>query len=304
MIIISSMVDHRSSNEDFITWDVKETLDKNNSSVEEQIPSMISDLAFKISHEMGIRWANSNEDYPLTWQAFKYLTQARKAYHGFIFTRNASYLDTARDMTVLAMRSDPSHNGSFEIFSNLGFAYVGIGKYDEAMDIFQNITHIKPFESALGIGLIYAHEERFAEALIAFDEAIDLNPNSERSWSNKGAVLYKLGKYDEAIKAYDKAIEIDPKYANAWDGKGNALDDLGKHTEAIKAYDKAIAINRQFTRAWFDKGIALNRQNKSDEAIKAYDRAISLSPRDAYSWDGKGSALDDPGHAHRGHQSL
>jgi tetratricopeptide (TPR) repeat protein len=36
------------------------------------------------------------------------------------------------------------------------------------------------------------------------------------AWSNKGAALDDLNKYDEAIQAYDKVIEVDPNYSDAW----------------------------------------------------------------------------------------
>ena len=42
-------------------------------------------------------------------------------------------------------------------------------------------------------------------------------------WINKGSALIQLGKYDEAVLAYDRAIEIDPQYAEAWNNKGDAL---------------------------------------------------------------------------------
>ena len=35
--------------------------------------------------------------------------------------------------------------------------------------------------------------------------------------------LYIQNKYDEAIKAFDKAIELNPKHAIAWNSKGNTL---------------------------------------------------------------------------------
>ena len=42
----------------------------------------------------------------------------------------------------------------------------------------------------------------------------------------------------EAIVAYDKAIEIDPEFAEAWYNKGITLDKLGKHEEAVVCYNK------------------------------------------------------------------
>ena len=59
------------------------------------------------------------------------------------------------------------------------------------------------------------------------------------TWSNKGVALFSLGKYYEAIKAYDEAIQLDPNDAAAWYNKGVALDALGKTTEANAAFTEA-----------------------------------------------------------------
>ena len=65
------------------------------------------------------------------------------------------------------------------------------------------------------------------------------------AWYNKGVAIGKLNKSDEAIIAYDKAIEINPQNSDAWYDKAVTLDKLSKSDEAIKAYDKAIEINPQ-----------------------------------------------------------
>jgi len=59
------------------------------------------------------------------------------------------------------------------------------------------------------------------------------------SWYVYGLVLDKQQKYDDAIKAYDKAIEINPQFAAAWNKKGNALKTVGRTAEANLAFNKA-----------------------------------------------------------------
>jgi Flp pilus assembly protein TadD len=82
-------------------------------------------------------------------------------------------------------------------------------------------------------------DSKYEEAILAYDKAIEIDPQSEPTWNNKGTALDKQGKYDEAIIAYNKAIEIDPKYLEAWNGKCIALDALGRTTEADAAFAKA-----------------------------------------------------------------
>jgi len=59
------------------------------------------------------------------------------------------------------------------------------------------------------------------------------------AWINKAHDLYNNGKYDEAIKAYDNAIELDPQNADIWNNKGAALLFLGRRSEGDVAFAKA-----------------------------------------------------------------
>ena len=82
-------------------------------------------------------------------------------------------------------------------------------------------------------------QKRFKDACIDYSKAIEINPQLVEAWSNKGTVLYKLGKHDEAIKAFDRTIEINPQDAEAWYNKGTALKALGRTIEADAAFTKA-----------------------------------------------------------------
>ena len=48
-------------------------------------------------------------------------------------------------------------------------------------------------------------------------------------WLNKGDLLLNSGKYDEAILAYEQAIRLDPNDVDAWNFKRIAFDKLGKY---------------------------------------------------------------------------
>ena len=87
-------------------------------------------------------------------------------------------------------------------------------------------------------------------------------------WYNGGTALSIQGKYDDAIKAYDEAINLDPNLAAAWDDKGNALNSLGRYDEAFKACDEAIRLDPKDAMAWGNKGNALNGLGKYDEAFQ------------------------------------
>jgi|WetSurSiteA1Bulk_404760.scaffolds.fasta_scaffold01260_4 PKD repeat protein len=129
----------------------------------------------------------------------------------------------------------------------------------------------------------------------------DIKANSELAnvnamdWVNQGLTLYNQEKYDEAIQAYDKAIELDPNYAAPWNNKGIALGILGKYDEALVCFDEAIRLDPKYAEAWYNKGVVLEVQGKYDEALVCFDEAVQLKPDYAMAYDRKGNILQDLG---------
>jgi serine/threonine protein kinase len=93
-------------------------------------------------------------------------------------------------------------------------------------------------------------------------------------WSNKGASLANLGRFEEAMKCYDKALEIDPQCVGAWVGRGIGLDDIGRLVEAVECYDKALKINPNDAVAWCNKGVSLGSLGRVDEELSCFDKAL------------------------------
>jgi len=189
-----------------------------------------------------------------------------------------------------AIEIDPQYVGAW---INKGSALYSQGKYDEAVQAFDEAIEINPqfAEVWYNKGSALHAQGKYDDAIKAFDETIRLNPDYAEAWYRKGTVLHLQEKYDEAIQANDEAIRLNPDYAEAWNNKGDALIVQSKYDEAIKAYDEAIRLNHDYAEAWNSKGTILYLQDKYDEAIKAYDEAIRLDPNHAFAWNYKGNAL-------------
>ncbi|MFL5656865.1 MAG: tetratricopeptide repeat protein [Ktedonobacteraceae bacterium] len=57
--------------------------------------------------------------------------------------------------------------------------------------------------------------------------------------SSSEHTLFILKRYEEALSAFQQAIDLDPNYADAYNGLGNTLMDLQQYMEAVKAFQKA-----------------------------------------------------------------
>jgi len=114
------------------------------------------------------------------------------------------------------------------------------GKVKEINELF--IAHIDELK---GKGDILANLKCYEEAIKAYEEAIELDPDNALIWNNKGVTLQDLNRYEEALEAYDKAIELKPDFALAKGNKDRIL--VHKFTNRIK---KTVGLRKKLWAFW------------------------------------------------------
>jgi tetratricopeptide (TPR) repeat protein len=133
------------------------------------------------------------------------------------------------------------------------------------------------------------------EALVAYEQAIRLDPNHAKIYNNQGNVLHDLGRLEEALMAYEQAIRLDPNYANAYYNQGNVLQALGRPGEALMAYEQAIRLDPNYAKAYYNQGVVLHDLGRLKEALMAYEQTIRLDPNYADAYYNQGVVLYDLG---------
>lgn len=138
-------------------------------------------------------------------------------------------------------------------------------------------------------------QNRYQEALQAFDLALGMEPNNVEALNGKATVKSQLGQVAEALPLYEKALLFRPDLAYLWAGKGHALLQLSRHLEALQSFNKSLSLDPNVVEVWQGKGIALSFLGRNSEAIDAYDKALSLDPFALASMINKGDSLRNLG---------
>jgi cytochrome c-type biogenesis protein CcmH/NrfG len=60
----------------------------------------------------------------------------------------------------------------------------------------------------MALGDTYFALERHKEALMAYEQAMQINPNDPQAWINRGTALDALGRHHEAEDCYDRAEQL------------------------------------------------------------------------------------------------
>jgi tetratricopeptide (TPR) repeat protein len=79
-------------------------------------------------------------------------------------------------------------------------------------------------------------------AAIEYTEAIELNPQDDRYYNNRGNLYTLRGYLFLAVRDFDKAIEINPNKAQAYYNRARALEKMGNYDAAKLDYEKAVEL--------------------------------------------------------------
>jgi tetratricopeptide (TPR) repeat protein len=143
---------------------------------------------------------------------------------------------------------DPKNANSF---LNLGNAYFNLSAYDLAANTYSEVIKITPNAESYNLrGWALTNDEKYKEALLDFNKAIELNPYDGKYYKNRGNVKNKLGQYSSAIEDLDVAIKkkIDLHYKSL-SNKGDSYFGLEKYKEALEYYQEALKIKPDFQEA-------------------------------------------------------
>jgi tetratricopeptide (TPR) repeat protein len=193
-----------------------------------------------------------------------------------------------------AINLDPRH---YESWLNKVVCLFHLGRHEEAIAICdQLIEENTPILSGIGSdkvtlvqdvlvdtwtlkGRILYKLGRFNEALNAFEQIIKMGVVTSYIWYQKGIILFELGRKREAHNAIEYAIYNEPNLD--WDDKGKILEDYGRNEAALAVYDSLIKQNHNsdiiYMRIYKKKSL-LVQLKRYEEALAVYDELIKQNP--------------------------
>lgn len=92
------------------------------------------------------------------------------------------------------------------------------------------------------LGILYAKEKHYKEAIECFEIAQSLDNNAS-SLHNVGLIYYETGKFEKAAMAFSQAIEIEGDQPARYIAYAKALEKLGERNKAIDALETAYSLS-------------------------------------------------------------
>jgi tetratricopeptide (TPR) repeat protein len=117
-----------------------------------------------------------------------------------------------------------------------------------------------------------------------FTKALEWNPKDSLGWYYLGRTKYNENRFDEAVTAFEECLKLDPRNIKAEDNLGLSFEGLNQIEKAMDAYRTAIDwlkdAKDKNAGPFLDLGSLLLDNNRLDEALPYLSEAARISPED------------------------
>ena len=182
-----------------------------------------------------------------------------------------------------------------DAYTGLGEVYLKQGDLEQAAHAYKQATRLNPYthpSALLGLGKVYARQERWDDAIAAVEKAIEFQIDNTEAHYQLAQIYIKRGEKKKAASAmaFFKVLrQTDPlrKEAEIWvkrhpnDARG--YNNLGivylarrRPEDAVASYKRAISLAPDLATAHYNLGHAYHKQGKMNLAIAAYQQALTI----------------------------
>jgi O-antigen ligase/Tfp pilus assembly protein PilF len=155
------------------------------------------------------------------------------------------WLEKAEAELLIARDLRPA---DFRIWAALGELYGWWGnrtdpsKLSQAQEVYRKATHLAPNQATLytAWGMMELEGERFLQAAINFQRAVDLDATDGYALCRLGDARLALGQVEQALTAYTRAVKWVPDLSDAYLGLARCYWQQGKREDAEFALEQVL----------------------------------------------------------------
>ncbi len=133
-------------------------------------------------------------------------------------------------------------------------------------------------EVCTAVAQIYLERREFEQAVDSYQELLALDPNNPAAQFNYGLALEALERYQEARVAFQAAVNQAPDLTEAWLGLGGACLKCGDAAGAREAYETYLRSDEDSFAATFGVSAAYQLEENHQKAIEHYVIALDKQP--------------------------
>ncbi len=133
-------------------------------------------------------------------------------------------------------------------------------------------------QNALDRGAALYREGRFDEAALAFEEAAELDPGSLEVWESLGWAYRKAGRPDEAKVVWTRLLKVDPERASLWNQVAAIEIEREDWAAAAESLTTSLSLEPGESHVRSRLAMALESAGRLEEAAQAYEELVRHDP--------------------------
>jgi tetratricopeptide (TPR) repeat protein len=190
--------------------------------------------------------------WPYSNLALTSLTLGNYAEAILLYQKSIELLDSDKDKAIS--------------WNELGNAYRCIDDYNAAIAAYQKADELDPQMAGA--------RDRYGNF------QIEANSTSAQVWNDLGRLFFKTGSYDEAVRAYCQAIQLEPDFAWPYSNLALTLVYQSDYLAALPLYKRSLELfedPKDKAISWNRLGNAYRKLNDYDNANAAFQQAVKLN---------------------------
>jgi serine/threonine-protein kinase len=207
-------------------------------------------------------------------QAVQAHPNSRSSYNalGAFYRRREEY-EKALQMYGKAIQIAPEW---YATYVNVGSIYDQNGQYEKAIDPLKKSISLRPsYQGYVNLGAAYFGLNKLDEAAAAYEEAAKLDPQQYVVWGNLGDALFNSGKKEQSLTPLRKAVElasadlkVNPRDPDALSSLAGYYSLLGDRKNALLYLGQALQYGHNDKDVLMDAASVYNHLGESSLAVE------------------------------------
>jgi tetratricopeptide (TPR) repeat protein len=177
----------------------------------------------------------------------------------------------------------------------LGIEQIQVYRYSEAFEAFDQAIQLNPnsanaYRSRCWLSVQTNH---YDQATKDCNKAVDLNNNDIESYLNLGIAYYRMNDFNNALAVYNQLIQQHPQEGRSYYNRALVWMENKVYLTAISDYNQALTFSQRLENAelaeiYIDRGIAYLFTQKPSKAMSDFSQAIALNPTSSRAYYNRG----------------
>ena len=191
-----------------------------------------------------------------------------------------------------AQPAEPRVTPQAEAAYNQGMQFLGQDKPAEALSHFDDAIRASPDYALAYLGRAEARRKQgqYESSIEDCNRAMKIGTVPARAHFCRGLSEGFLKQYDLAARDHGEAIRLNPKFGVAYDNRANARINLRQFDLALEDLNQAIRIRPNNVQSYLRRAGVYENLKQYDKAIQDYDQVIRLQPNNAPAYNGRANA--------------